>query len=309
MTERCLICLQPGSLDNGYHRKCMNELFGASNAPTIELDTGIVQAAGLAMAGRSSLSGVQKKLSVKLSGDLRSLQIVSEGGSFILKPQTGTFQNLPEIEHTTMQMASLCRIETAANGLLRLHDGSLAYLTKRFDRRGDGSKVHQEDFCQLLEQRPADKYRGSAERCMKVIARFASEPGIEMMRLMRQLLYSWWVGNGDLHLKNLSLIMDEFGRVRLSPAYDLVSTQLVIRDDKLALTIAGRDQNIMFTTWYRLSDHTGFPRPAMKRLMADQIKVLPKALQWIAQSFLPEWQKEQLKRIITANSAQLKKAF
>ena len=84
-----------------------------------------------------------------------------------------------------------------------------------------------------------------------------------MMKLMRQLLFSWWVGNGDLHLKNLSLIIDDAGLIRFSPAYDLVATQLVIPGDKLALPIAGRDQKIKFTTWYRPSDHAEFPRPAM----------------------------------------------
>ncbi len=51
--------------------------------------------------------------------------------------------SLPEIEHTTMRIAQTVGIETAENGLLRLKDGNLAYVTKRFDRRENGTKVRQ----------------------------------------------------------------------------------------------------------------------------------------------------------------------
>ena len=45
---------------------------------------------------------------------------------------------------------------------------------------------------------------------------------VELLKLYRLLLFDWWSGNGDMHLKNFSLLTGKDGRHRLSPAYDLV---------------------------------------------------------------------------------------
>lgn len=165
MSTSCLICLGGIGDDSGYHARCARQLFGAAKVPAIDIADGIVQEAGLAMVGNSSLSGVQKKISLKLSGDHRTLQIATHGGRYVLKPETEAFAHLPENEHTTMQLARIAKIETARNGLLKVSGGKLAYITRRFDRREDGSKVRQEDFCQLAVKNPAQKYDGSAELC------------------------------------------------------------------------------------------------------------------------------------------------
>ena len=41
------------------------------------------------------------------------------------------------------------------------------------------------------------------------------------------MAFCWWTGNGDMHLKNFSLLTGPDGTVRLSPAYDLFCTRLV----------------------------------------------------------------------------------
>lgn len=46
-------------------------------------------------------------------------------------------------------------------------------------------------------------------------------------------------GNGDMHLKNWSLLYPDTRTPALSPAYDLVSTVPYIPDDRLALNLAG----------------------------------------------------------------------
>ena len=56
--------------------------------------------------------------------------------------------------------------------------------------------------------------------------------------------YAWWIGIGDLHLKNLSLLVDDQGIVKLSPADDLIATRLSITDDDLAMSILGSKQKL-----------------------------------------------------------------
>lgn len=200
-----------------------------------------------------------------------------------------------------MSLAKRSRLQVPEFGLIRMDQG-LAYITKRFDRTKDGRKLHQEDFCQLEELSPANKYDGSGERCAKVVKRFVSEPAIQTLRLFEQLVFCWWVGNGDLHLKNLSLMVDPAGIVKLTPCYDLVSTQLVIQDDPLALPICGKAKNLNHSTWLKFAEYFQIPIKAAERVLKRQAECLPSAHALIDSSFLPEEMKHQLKELTQERS-------
>lgn len=279
----CRVCLK--SLDSAqvYHPRCAKSLFGSTRIPSIDIEMGKLHTAALAMVGSTSLSGAQKKISLGLSTDRKTLQVAADGGRYIFKPPTELFPQLPQIEHLTMLLASISGIEIAPSGLIEA-DGQMCFISRRFDRRADGSKVRQEDFCQLAEQRPAEKYSGSGELCARIIKKYASEPPIELRKLLEQMLFSWWVGNGDLHLKNLSLFVEEDRIVRLTPAYDLVATRLLIDDDDLALPVLGRQRNLTRTTWRKFSEYCGLPKRVFERVAARQIESLSKALELIQQS-------------------------
>ncbi|MBK8270663.1 MAG: HipA domain-containing protein [Planctomycetes bacterium] len=243
MSRACRICLTSIGEQGDYHAACLRTLFGAAKVPHLDINLSKMHTAALAMVGHTSLSGVQKKISVNLTADRETLQVAAEGGRYILKPQTEAFPSLPENEHVTTCLAKLVDIEVAPFGMIALSDGSLAYISRRFDRLPDGRKLRQEDFCQLAEQSPKDKYEGSAELCVRLLRKYATEPLIEVLKLYRLLVFTWWSGNGDMHLKNFSLFTDQQGIMRLTPAYDLVSTRLVIPNDPLALSVVGKKRN------------------------------------------------------------------
>lgn len=178
--------------------------------------------------------------------------------------------------------------DVPACGLLRLRDGSLAYIVERFDRPRTGGKRRQEDFCQLAELSPKQKYEGSAELCVRLIRRFASEPGVATLALFRLLVFGWWTGNGDMHLKNLSLLTDDDGRHQLSPAYDLLCTRLVIADDPLALPVNARKERLDRGTWLRFAEYARIPPNAAARALALPLLTLPRALDLCERSFLPD---------------------
>ena len=177
--------------------------------------------------GVVTLSGVQKKIALELDGT--TFRIAVGGSRFLLKPQIAEYPQFPENEHLTLKLAALFGIPAAAAGLVRLRDDSLALLVRRFDRADDGGKIAMEDFCQLAALLPGDKYQGSAELCARILRQFSSAPPLDLLALYRQLLFSWWTGNGDVHLKNLALLDRDRGAHRLSPGYDLVNTAVVNR--------------------------------------------------------------------------------
>ena len=159
----CLICL--GEMGRrpalgAYHRDCLQRLFGAATIPEIDVEIAKLHTVGLAMVGRTSLSGVQRKVSLGLSADRKTLQVALGAQRYILKPQTETYPSLPENEHVTMRLAELAGLEIPPCGLFRLKDDSTAYLVLRFDRTPEGRKLRQEDFCQLAQKSPKEKYDG-----------------------------------------------------------------------------------------------------------------------------------------------------
>ncbi len=259
------------------------------------------------MAGKMSISGAQEKVSLALSPDRASLEVVAIGGQFILKPVASRFSSVPENEHLSMHLARSISIEVPPFGLLRLKDGSLAYIIKRFDRTDDGGKLPVEDFNQLALKKLRDKYNGSGEECVKVIRRHATETLIEMQKFYRLMLFSWWMANGDMHMKNFSLITTG-GFCCLSPAYDLVCTELVIPGDTLAMPIGGRDKNFTRRLWLDFAEYCKIPSRACERLFSDQIDALEPSVDLIGKSFLAGKMKEQYEQTIRKHTAVLKNA-
>ncbi len=286
MTPVCAVCL--GAVDPGatHHESCARELFGSPALPRIDLDLARLHTAALATVGRTTLSGVQRKLSFGLTKDRATLQTDVEGARFIVKPEAPTYPELPANEHTTMRLAALAGIDIPPCSLLRLADDSFAYVVARFDRPPAGGKLRQEDFCQLAGLPSSEKYSGSAELGVRLVKRYATEPIIELAKLYRLLVFGWWSGNGDMHLKNFALLTGTDGIARLSPAYDQVCTRLVIPDDPLALPVGGKKSNLNRRTWQNLAAAAGLPERAALPILDSIASLLDSALALVSRSFL-----------------------
>jgi serine/threonine-protein kinase HipA len=304
VSDACFICLQPITRDR-YHPSCVRELFGTGQVPTIDVELAKLHTLALAMVGHTTLSGIQRKISLGLAGDRRTLQVSTEGGRFILKPQAQTYPSLPENEHLTMRMAGRVGIAIAPCGLIELKDKSLAYVARRFDRTDAGKKLLQEDFCQLAGKSPKDKYDSSGERCAKLVHRYASAPGIEAAKLFRLMVFVFWTGNGDMHLKNFSLLRGEDGHHRLSPAYDLLSTRLVIADDFLALSVDGNKKNLTRRQWMTYAERCRVPPRAAERILGEIAAATEDATAMIERSALPGEMKADYAALIRRRGATL----
>jgi serine/threonine-protein kinase HipA len=204
-------------------------------------------ALALQYADKLSFSGVQKKLSARLSVSREVFDVVAKGGSFIIKPQSADYPELPQNEDLTMKLAACVGINTPIHGMMYCSDGSLSYFIKRFDRKGKGKKIGVEDFAQLAGLSRDTKYDFSMERLVPLIEKFCTFPALEKKKLFLLTLFSFLIGNEDLHLKNFSLIHQE-QLIEFSPAYDLVNSSIVINsNEEFALTLRGRKSNLTRT--------------------------------------------------------------
>src|SRR3989338_1317915 len=132
-------------------KKSLKETFGTSQCPLIDFGLGDIPQQAKEMSGKTSISGVQPKILVKLD-KRKNVLIRDDDGEYILKPQILgplAYPHVPENEQCCMDIAGEIGIEVPPHCLLPLKDKSLAYVVKRFDRK-NGQKINQEDFFQIL---------------------------------------------------------------------------------------------------------------------------------------------------------------
>lgn len=199
----------------------------------------------VARAAKMSIQGVQPKVSARLNVAAGHFEIVDRDGHYILKPQTVEYPEVPENEDLTMRMAAKAGIETPFHGLIYGIDGALTYFIRRFDRKGRKERIHVEDFAQLSGKTRETKYRSSMEQVVKAIDDFCTFPAIERLKLFRLVLFCFFIGNEDMHLKNFSIIRQR-DIITLSPAYDLLNTSIVLprAEEELALPLNDKKNHL-----------------------------------------------------------------
>ncbi len=183
-----------------------------------------------------SISGVQRKGFI---GKPRGVKLVpkmsvDEKSQYIIKPMLSRF-NLPEQspanEHVTMQIAKqLFGIKTAECAFMNFANGAPAYITKRFDYNEKGEKLNQEDFVSVLKA--SDKYKS---KTYQDVGEWLGP--LNRVDFLRILIFNFITGNGDVHLKNISLLETADGDMMLSPSYDLMNTKIHLTDNLLALNL------------------------------------------------------------------------
>jgi serine/threonine-protein kinase HipA len=164
--------------------------------------------------------------------------------------------------------------------------GHDCFVVERFDRerRDDGSVagLHQEDLCQALGVLPEAKYEAeggpSVRATVELIRAVAgSRVAREILAFLDQVVVGFVLGDGDRHGKNVGLLHDAPGSVRLAPAYDLVSTAVYPElTRRLAMAIGGEDDpdRIDRDAWSRLAAECGLGSGLPKRVAALAVRVV-----------------------------------
>jgi serine/threonine-protein kinase HipA len=315
---RCLYCykaLETGQLD--FHPACSRKIFGRPEPPELPYtEEQMFELGEKVIKSQVAVTGVQPKLSLDIENlpkDNKAVKnpqrftIVGLWGEYILKPATKLYPHLPELEDLTMHLAELAGIITVPHSLIRLQNGSLSYITRRIDRVKK-TKLHMEDMCQLTERLTEDKYKGSYEQIGRAILKYSENPGLDLVNFLEQVIFSFLTGNADMHLKNFSLIKQPGSGYVLAPAYDMVSSALIVKSDteELALNLNGKKRKIQRKDFdIVLSSFKILDARAIKNIYQKFSASIEKWLQFIPDSFVPEELKEQYKILITEKAAKL----
>ena len=295
-------------VESGWHKKCVKAFFGGNKLPTLDISEETLKRLAEESTNKGfTVPGVQKKLSLHLTeGASPRLTLVNYPTGYILKPQTEEYETLPEAEYLVMQMAKQVGIKTVPFALIKMNSGGeLAYITKRIDRTQVDGKMQMlamEDFCQLEERLTEDKYKGSYERCAKVIKKYSSMAKFDLTELYLRLVFSFVIGNSDMHLKNFSMIEKVEGSSEyvLSSAYDLLPVNAIMPEDEeeFALTMCKKKRKIKRNDFLSLAEQIGIEKVSAEKMLAKVIKEKETLLTMCNESYLSEPMKDRLKELI-----------
>lgn len=233
---------------------------------------------------RFSLGGVQLKFSMALDGDKLTLPV--SGGNWILKIPSRDLDGLSENEWTTMEWARSvdfdvpkCRLisRDQINGISAniLPKNATLFAIQRYDRVGE-SKVHQEDFAQVIGLLPRHKYDHATYDAM---AKFSKSllGSAGCIEFLKRLVFVIASGNADAHLKNWSLLYKNPYDASWSPLYDQVA---VVAWPEYARNLALKlGRNKAFSTiqtehLYALGESAGLTNAQVSRTVLETLQRL-----------------------------------
>lgn len=241
----------------------------------VEFSDLFVQATGQAV-DRVALPGVQEKVSAAMI----SLPVSDRSSHYILKLDPPEFPHIVANEHFFLGAARASGLKVVDAELVRDRVGSAGLLVRRFDRTFDPfrPRLAFEDGCQVLDLPPASKYSLTAEAVIKALAGVGRSPLVLARTYFQQFVFGYLTCNGDLHARNVAVLLDEVGEWTAAPAFDLPSSH-PYGDSTVALQVNGkRREDIGRADFLALAGAVGLPRRAAERAIDD---IVSRSDSWI----------------------------
>lgn len=311
MKGRCLNCYESIEIDLDFHKSCSKEFFGTTNPPEINYSLSQMEELAKNVVERSiAVPGVQPKLSMSIvkgkdeNAEMRLTIIGALGGNYIFKPPSEEFAEMPANEHLSMRIAESFGIRVVPSSLIRLSSGELSYITKRIDRDETSEKYHMLDMFQITEA--YDKYKGSMEMVGKALDKYSANTLLDKTYLFDLSIFSFLIGNNDMHLKNFSMI-ERKSIWEMSPAYDLLNVAIVIPEDKeeIALTLDGKKKRLKRENFENFGKALGLTSKQIAGTFKRMINNKEKAIYWINRSFLSKEMQTAFKALMEERYKQL----
>lgn len=222
------------------------------------------------VADRSLVAGVQPKI----SHHSRSL-IGGRARRVILKfSPDESWHGLLENEAFFMGGARAAGLRAPDVEIVTDRNGARALAIARFDRSVSSGRLlrhAQEDATQIMGLRPGAKYDPDARQVISALSEACAAPVVARRDLLHQLLYSYVVGNNDVHAKNVSVRQNPTtGIWSVTPVYDVLHTWPYEGDHRFHPAVAERPlDTVTRRQWQGLSDELGLPRRAVDKLFSQ----------------------------------------
>lgn len=186
---------------------------------------------------RISIAGAQEKTALLRHDGKWYKPTGTAATTHILKPQIGRLPNGIDLSNSVDNEYFCLKLLAAlgvpvANAEIADFGERRTLIVERFDRHWTNDKrllrLPQEDCCQALSVSPTRKYQSDGGPGMKDILELlkgSDAPNEDSATFLRASIVFWLIGATDGHAKNFSVFLSPGGRFRLTPLYDVLSSQ------------------------------------------------------------------------------------
>ena len=217
---------------------------------------------------RISGAGAQDKLVACIIDDKIALPLNGTPSTHIIKPNIQGFEDTVYNELFCMQLAKECGL-TAPHTFIKIFDKAPFYVIERYDRERNGdiwNRIHQEDFCQLLQVLPEHKYESDGGPNLQNCFDLLNNLGIQApskIAFLDLIIFNFLIGNGDAHAKNFAILY-KHKIPELAPCYDLMCTTIMAphyQKSKMAMSLGSSNyliSQVNKTHFARLTTISGY---------------------------------------------------
>jgi serine/threonine-protein kinase HipA len=178
------------------------------------------------------------------------------------------------IEYAYALMAKEAGISMSECRLLE-EGGRRHFMTRRFDRQADGSKLHMQSLAALghFDFNSAGAY--SYEQALDVMKRLGL-PMRSIEEQFRRMLFNVVARNQDDHVKNIAFLMDKSGAWLLSPAFDVTYAYNPHGEwtARHQMTINGKTENFALEDFRACAKVAGLKRGRDREILGEVVEAV-----------------------------------
>lgn len=173
------------------------------------------------------------------------------------------------------------------------------FITRRFDRKLNGDKIHMQTLCGLTQL----DFANHTNYDYSMLSRFFPYLNLgndECVRMFRRIVFNDMAFNFDDHIKNISFLMDKDGQWKLSPAYDVTfSHDPNGRFTKThQMRINGKNFDITMDDYFECGKSLGIKKPVMNNIIEEVRETVKNFRSYAAKAGVREEQTEYIARLI-----------
>jgi serine/threonine-protein kinase HipA len=233
------------------------------------------------------MSGMQVKLPGFLSRDGEMHSARGRSFTHIIKVvgSNQDYSSMCSMEWFSLTIAKASGIQTEEFAIANLGGYGPSLIAERFDIRSDLNDTRMiltEDFWSLEGMtKHTQKYEGELMKVADAILKYSTDTTADGLHLLKQVVFSWLTFNGDLHLKNMMLLKEStdgmlsFNKVRLSPVYDVMCTQVYPEDPKASAIALGGKRDHSLAGFRALGARFGIKAPQVDAVVEHLATSIP----------------------------------
>ena len=180
------------------------------------------------------------------------------------------------VEYAYYLMAIACGI-TMTECRIFQENGRSHFMTRRFDRKDSGDKIHMQSLCGLAHYDFNQAGAYSYEQAIGVM-RDLDLPKPAFEQFFRRLVFNVVARNQDDHTKNIAFLMDKAGVWSLSPAYDITYCNGSGWTSQHQMTVNGKRNHFVTDDLLAVAQHADIRPTKAKsiiREILEQVRLWP----------------------------------